>query len=63
MSLEIANPRSAKASRSNSNFERYSWIFMRVSGLVLVFLVAIQVNNLQVYVYANGKQFILIFIK
>jgi succinate dehydrogenase / fumarate reductase membrane anchor subunit len=39
MSLEIANPRSAKAARSSSNFERYSWIFMRVSGLVLVFLV------------------------
>jgi succinate dehydrogenase / fumarate reductase membrane anchor subunit len=39
MSLGIANPRSAKASRSTSNIERYSWIFMRVSGLVLVFLV------------------------
>jgi succinate dehydrogenase / fumarate reductase membrane anchor subunit len=38
MSLEIADPRSARAVRS-SNFERYSWIFMRVSGLVLVFLV------------------------
>jgi succinate dehydrogenase / fumarate reductase membrane anchor subunit len=39
MSIEIANPRSARTSRSNSNFERYSWIFMRISGLVLVFLV------------------------
>jgi succinate dehydrogenase / fumarate reductase membrane anchor subunit len=39
MSLEIANPRSAKAAQSRSNFERYSWIFMRISGLVLVFLV------------------------
>jgi len=39
MSTEIANPRSARKARSNSNVERYSWIFMRVSGLVLVFLV------------------------
>ena len=39
MSIEIASPRSARASRSNSNVERYSWIFMRISGLVLVFLV------------------------
>ncbi len=39
MSIEIANPRSATRSRSSSNYERYSWIFMRVSGLVLVFLV------------------------
>ena len=39
MSLEIADPRSAKTSRSGSNYERYSWIFMRISGLVLVFLV------------------------
>ena len=39
MSLEIADPRSAKTSRSTSNYERYSWIFMRISGLVLVFLV------------------------
>jgi succinate dehydrogenase / fumarate reductase, membrane anchor subunit len=39
MSLEIADPRSARTSRSTSNYERYSWIFMRVSGLVLVFLV------------------------
>jgi succinate dehydrogenase / fumarate reductase membrane anchor subunit len=39
MSLEIADPRSARTSRSSSNYERYSWIFMRISGLVLVFLV------------------------
>ena len=40
MSLEIADPRSASTSRSStSNVERYSWLFMRVSGLVLVFLV------------------------
>jgi succinate dehydrogenase / fumarate reductase, membrane anchor subunit len=39
MSVEIADPRSARTSRSTSNYERYSWLFMRVSGLVLVFLV------------------------
>jgi succinate dehydrogenase / fumarate reductase membrane anchor subunit len=39
MSIEIANPRSARTARNNSNVERYSWIFMRISGLVLVFLV------------------------
>lgn len=33
----MARPRSKRAGRSN--FELYSWIFMRVSGLVLVFLV------------------------
>jgi len=38
MSIEIADPRAART-RSRGNFERYSWIFMRVSGLVLVFLV------------------------
>ena len=39
MSVEIADPRSARASGGNSNYERLSWIFMRVSGLILVFLV------------------------
>jgi succinate dehydrogenase / fumarate reductase, membrane anchor subunit len=39
MSIEIADPRSARTSRSASNHEKYSWIFMRISGLVLVFLV------------------------
>jgi succinate dehydrogenase / fumarate reductase membrane anchor subunit len=39
MSIEIANPRSARTARGKSNVERYSWIFMRISGLVLVFLV------------------------
>jgi len=38
MSLDIANPRSART-RSRGNFEKYSWIFMRVSGVFLVFLV------------------------
>ena len=35
----IASPRSPRRSRQRSNFEMYSWVFMRVSGLVLVFLV------------------------
>jgi succinate dehydrogenase / fumarate reductase, membrane anchor subunit len=44
MSLEIADPRSGPTggsarARGRGNFEKYSWIFMRVSGLVLVFLV------------------------
>jgi succinate dehydrogenase / fumarate reductase, membrane anchor subunit len=39
MSLEIANPRSARAASGPGNYEKYSWIFMRISGLVLVFLV------------------------
>ena len=38
MSIEIASPRATRT-RSRGNVERYSWIFMRVSGLVLVFLV------------------------
>ena len=38
MSLDIADPRSART-RSSGNFEKYSWIFMRVSGVFLVFLV------------------------
>jgi len=38
MSLSIADPRTAR-SASRGNFEKYSWIFMRVSGLVLIFLV------------------------
>jgi succinate dehydrogenase / fumarate reductase membrane anchor subunit len=38
MSLNIADPRTARAA-SRGNFEKYSWIFMRVSGLVLIFLV------------------------
>ncbi len=39
MSLHIADPRATRASGRTSNVERYSWLFMRVSGLVLVFLV------------------------
>ena len=37
ISPAMARPRTKRAGRSN--FELYSWIFMRVSGLVLVFLV------------------------
>ncbi len=32
-------PRSAQRNHQRSNYELYSWLFMRVSGLVLVFLV------------------------
>lgn len=37
MTMPIAAPRSRTAQRSN--FELYSWLFMRISGIVLVFLV------------------------
>ncbi|MEN9711496.1 MAG: hypothetical protein RL441_1488 [Actinomycetota bacterium] len=37
MSATIESPRSRTASRTN--FELISWLFMRISGLVLVFLV------------------------
>ena len=36
--LPLETPRSART-RSRTNFELYSWLFMRVSGLVLIFLV------------------------
>ncbi len=35
----IAPPRSPRNLRSRSNFEMWSWLFMRVSGVVLVVLV------------------------
>jgi succinate dehydrogenase / fumarate reductase membrane anchor subunit len=38
MSLEIAQPRAARTP-THGNYEKYSWMFMRISGLVLVFLV------------------------
>ena len=40
MTVAIDRPR-AKTRRSarSTNFELYSWVFMRVSGLLLVFLV------------------------
>ena len=36
---EIVAPRSPVQRGNRGNFEMYSWIFMRVSGVVLVFLV------------------------
>jgi len=36
---QLGAPRTPARSRQRSNFELYSWLFMRVSGLVLVFLV------------------------
>ena len=36
--LRLPSPRTRRTS-SRSNFEMYSWVFMRVSGVVLVFLV------------------------
>jgi succinate dehydrogenase / fumarate reductase membrane anchor subunit len=35
----IDAPRSGTRTRQRSNFELYSWLFMRISGIVLVFLV------------------------
>ena len=37
MTVNIADPRSARATASN--WEKHSWVFMRVSGLILIFLV------------------------
>ena len=37
--LGLAKPRTAKRTGKRSNFEMYSWVFMRVSGVVLIFLV------------------------
>ena len=36
--LDLASP-GTRRTKQRSNFELYSWIFMRVSGIVLVFLV------------------------
>lgn len=36
--LDLPRPRSRRLARG-TNFELYSWVFMRVSGLLLVFLV------------------------
>ena len=36
--LDIPQPRARRTGRA-TNFELYSWVFMRVSGLLLVFLV------------------------
>ena len=39
MAIDIPAPRTNTRRRSRGNFELYSWTFMRVSGLFLVFLV------------------------
>ena len=39
MSLNIVEPNTAKRTNQRSNYELYSWLFMRISGIVLVFLV------------------------
>ena len=38
-SISIAAPRSSNRTGQRSNFELYSWLFMRISGIVLIFLV------------------------
>lgn len=35
----LAAPRSPSRTKQRSNFELYGWLFMRISGIVLVFLV------------------------
>ena len=37
--IEAPRARRTRATRSRTNFEMYSWIFMRMSGLLLVVLV------------------------
>jgi succinate dehydrogenase / fumarate reductase membrane anchor subunit len=39
MSTAVFAPRSDSRNKQRSNFELYGWMFMRVSGLILVFLV------------------------
>ena len=39
MTATIEAPRSRRGTRSGTSFEMYSWIFMRMSGLLLVVLV------------------------
>jgi len=39
MSSPLAAPRSISRNKQRSNFELYGWLFMRISGIVLVFLV------------------------
>lgn len=37
--LNLGAPRSSSRNGQRSNFELYSWLFMRISGIVLIFLV------------------------
>ncbi len=39
MSAPLAAPRSPSRNKQRSNFELYGWLFMRISGIVLIFLV------------------------
>lgn len=39
MSTSISAPRSGSRNKQRSNSELYGWLFMRVSGIILVFLV------------------------
>lgn len=39
MSTAVFAPRSDSRNKQRSNFELYGWLFMRISGLILVFLV------------------------
>lgn len=39
MSTSVFAPRSGSRNKQRSNFELYSWVFMRVSGLLLITLV------------------------
>ena len=39
MSTQVFAPRSGSRNKQHSNFELYSWLFMRISGIILIFLV------------------------
>lgn len=39
MSTSVFAPRSGSRNKQRSNFELYGWLFMRISGIILVFLV------------------------
>lgn len=36
---ELVAPRSSSRTKQRSNYELWSWLFMRISGIILVFLV------------------------
>jgi succinate dehydrogenase / fumarate reductase membrane anchor subunit len=39
VSTQVFAPRSGSRNKQRSNFELYSWLFMRISGIILIFLV------------------------
>jgi succinate dehydrogenase / fumarate reductase membrane anchor subunit len=39
VSTSVFAPRSGSRNKQRSNFELYGWLFMRVSGIILIFLV------------------------